>query len=45
MGGIYGDASFEAYAKKYRPIIYRRHHYAWTFPTLMPCEWAKTQLK
>jgi hypothetical protein len=45
MGGIYGDASFEAYAKKYRPIIYRRHHYAWTFPTLMPCEWGKTQLK
>jgi len=45
MGGVYGDAAYIDYAKKYRPIIYRRHHYAWSFPTLMPCEWGKSQQK
>lgn len=36
MSGIYADKSYEEYAKKYRPIIYPFHHFAWTFPTLMP---------
>ncbi len=36
MGDIYQDAPMKEYAKKYTPIIYSRHHFAWTFPTLMP---------
>ena len=40
MGGVYGDKDFIEAANKYRPIIYSKHHFAWTFPTLMPCEWA-----
>ena len=45
MGGIYGDKDFVEAADKYRPIIYSRHHFAWTFPTLMPCEWAGIKQK
>lgn len=36
MGGIYKEEIFSAYAEKYRPVIYPKHHYAWVFPTLMP---------
>lgn len=36
MGGIYKDEKFSAYAEKYRPVIYPKHHYAWVFTTLMP---------
>jgi len=36
MKGIYLDNSYDAYVSPFRPIINTKHHYAWTFPTLMP---------
>lgn len=36
MYGIYKDASYKNFAQPYQPIIYEKHHFAWTFPTLMP---------
>jgi len=36
MNGIYSDAEYEKYLAPYRPIMYPKHDYAWTFPTLMP---------
>lgn len=33
---IYNDKSYMEYVKGKRPIIYRTHHFCWTFPTLMP---------
>ncbi|MDR3217533.1 MAG: alginate lyase family protein [Dysgonamonadaceae bacterium] len=36
MSGIYKDKHFEEYAKPGRPHIYPKHHFAWSFPTLMP---------
>jgi hypothetical protein len=41
MGGIYGDKDYVQFASKYRPVIYDHHHFAWSFPTLMPCELKK----
>ncbi|CAF1165087.1 unnamed protein product [Adineta ricciae] len=35
MAPIYGSDSFVDYVKAARPLIYRKHHFAWTFPTLM----------
>jgi len=36
MYGVYQDDNYLLYIKNYRPIIYPTHHFAWTFPTLMP---------
>ncbi|MBO9150774.1 alginate lyase family protein [Chitinophaga sp. GCM10012297] len=36
MYGIYKDASYQNFTAPYRPIVYEKHHFAWTFPTLMP---------
>ncbi|UJR25401.1 hypothetical protein I4U23_006748 [Adineta vaga] len=35
MAPIYNADSYVDYVKAVRPIIYRTHHFAWTFPTLM----------
>lgn len=36
MSGIYKDNSYANFVKSSRPIIYPVHHFAWSFPTLMP---------
>lgn len=36
MDGIYKDFRYQQFATPYRPITYDHHHYAWTFPTLLP---------
>jgi lysophospholipase L1-like esterase len=36
MAGIYNDASYIQYISSSRPHIYPIHHFAWSFPTLMP---------
>lgn len=36
MSKVYGDDNYAAYTRGKQPVIYRRHHFAWTFPTLMP---------
>lgn len=38
MSGIYNDSSFLNFARPHRPVLYERHHFAWTFPTLMPVQ-------
>ena len=35
MSSIYGDIRYTDYVKSSRPLIYSKHHFAWTFPTLM----------
>ena len=36
MKDIYKTHQFDSYLLMYRPIVYRKNHFAWTFPTLMP---------
>lgn len=36
MSNIYDSDAYRAYVAPYRPIMYSKHDYAWTFPTLMP---------
>ncbi|WP_426791898.1 alginate lyase family protein [Sphingobacterium sp. WOUb80] len=36
MKDVYREEEFETFAAPYRPIIFQKHHFAWTFPTLMP---------
>jgi hypothetical protein len=36
MYGIYRDESYKAFTAPYQPVIYEKHHFAWSFPTLMP---------
>lgn len=36
MSGVYKDESYVNYVKGSRPIMYPIHHFAWTFPSLMP---------
>jgi hypothetical protein len=36
MGDIYQNQSYTDYSSKGRPIVYNIHHFAWSFPTLMP---------
>jgi len=36
MRNIYPDDKYDAFVAPYRPIMYSRHDYAWTFPTLLP---------
>jgi len=36
MNGIYHSSDFDTFVGPHRPIMYPKHDYAWTFPTLMP---------
>lgn len=36
MSGIYNDQDYVRFIQPNRPLMYPFHHYAWTFPTLMP---------
>ncbi len=36
MYGIYGNPEYLSYVAESRPHIYPVHHFAWSFPTLMP---------
>ncbi|WP_443943444.1 alginate lyase family protein [Pedobacter sp. AW1-32] len=36
MSNIYNSEPYRDFVKPYRPIVYPRHDYAWTYPTLMP---------
>jgi hypothetical protein len=36
MGTVYDQKEYIDYVKNYRPLIYDSHHFAWSFPTLMP---------
>ncbi len=36
MTGIYNDPEYLKYVAPHRPLNYTKHHFAWTFPTLMP---------
>lgn len=36
MGSVYGDKDYIDYVRELRPLIYDSHHFAWSFPTLMP---------
>lgn len=36
MSGIYNDPAYVQFVLPDRPLMYPTHHFAWTFPTLMP---------
>lgn len=36
MAGIYDDMEYKKFVAPNRPLIYPVHHFAWSFPTLMP---------
>ena len=36
MYGIYHEPAYKTFAQPHEPVIYEQHHFAWTFPTLMP---------
>ncbi|SDE01364.1 alginate lyase family protein [Pedobacter soli] len=36
LNGIYHSKDFDDFVAPYRPIVYPRHDYAWTYPTLFP---------
>lgn len=36
MRSVYGDDDYARFTHGKQPVIYRRHHYAWSFPTLLP---------
>ncbi len=36
MRGIYDDKRFGQYVAEAEPLVYSKHHFAWTFPSLMP---------
>lgn len=36
MHNIYHEDKFDAFVAPYRPVVYSRHDYAWTYPTLFP---------
>lgn len=38
MAGIYGAPEYVGYVEKSRPLCYPKHHFAWSFPTLMPAK-------
>lgn len=38
MAGIYGVSEYAGYVEKSRPLCYPKHHFAWSFPTLMPAK-------
>lgn len=41
MKGVYHDKHFADFTQPERPIFYSIHHFAWTFPTLMPTKIAQ----
>ncbi|CAF2137776.1 unnamed protein product [Rotaria magnacalcarata] len=43
MSSLYGDNRYSDYVKSSRPLIYRTHHFAWTFPTLMTVQFGSYQ--
>lgn len=45
MQGIYKDESYRTFVVPYRPLMYEKHHFAWTFPTLMPSELSSANVK
>lgn len=36
MSEIYGESQYANYVAESRPLCYPKHHFAWSFPTLMP---------
>ncbi len=36
MANVYNEKKYADYVAESRPLCYPRHHFAWTFPTLMP---------
>lgn len=36
MANVYDEKKYAEYVEKSRPLCYPTHHFAWTFPTLMP---------
>ena len=36
MSGVYHDDAYSQYVASSRPLMYSKHHFAWSFPTLMP---------
>lgn len=38
MSGIFKEPRYAQYVEKKRPICYPVHHFAWSFPTLMPAK-------
>lgn len=38
MSEIYAEPDFAGYVAKNRPLCYSKHHFAWSFPTLMPAK-------
>ena len=38
MSEIYGESQYANYVEKSRPLCYSKHHFAWSFPTLMPAK-------
>jgi len=36
MYGIYPDKTYDYYVRSFRPLLHAKHHFAWTFSTLMP---------
>lgn len=36
MYGIYHDEKYNVFAASQRPVMYDKHHFVWTFTTLMP---------
>jgi len=36
LDGIYNEPNYRSYVAGSRPIVYKDHHFTWTFPTLMP---------
>ncbi len=38
MKDVYKDSTFDDFAAPYRPVSFVKHHFAWTFPTLMPID-------
>lgn len=36
MSSVYRDRNYAKFTHGKQPLVYNRHHYAWSFPTLMP---------
>lgn len=41
MKDLYKTTAYESFIAPHRPILYERHDYAWTFPTLLPLSLTK----
>ena len=38
MGHVYDEPQYGKYVETSRPVCYSKHHFAWSFPTLMPAK-------